>query len=240
MISTKLQEPVTTDFNLWNIDFGASWFLEFPKHELKKLLPSKLEVYESRPQIGLVCVTVFTFKEGHPHCKPATSELTLSVQVIPDHTLMKQPPRYALYVFRGAADTKEFLSHEYNTDKLPFEANPFLFEIDRNNSRVQIRDTLSQPVLDLRGPSTAGTFLMQENHYQYFNSKNGDLYAGSVKMENNLSIHQELNEDFGQLFSHPIFQGLDVSTMEDCFLHMVTKNGDAGVQHFYPAKRVNR
>lgn len=238
MIKDMIQNTVANDYRLWNIEFGASWFLEFPTDELKKLLPPKLEIFESRPQIGLLCATIFAFKEGHLHCKPASCELTLSVQVIPKYALLKQLPKYALFVFRGAADTPEFLSHEYNIDKIPFESRPCSFTIDSSNSRVQIKDADSKLILDLKGPSITGSFSNQENGYQFFTFQNNKLYGGHVKMKNSLSINQELKEDFGQLFSHPIFQGLDITKMEDCFMHMVTENGNAGGEYFSPAREI--
>jgi hypothetical protein len=219
------------DYSIWNYDYSIGFALDIDSEKVRRFLPKGLHPFEVKPGVSLLMFNTIQFMEGNDNFPSAFSELTISVNIIPDLYLAGRLPKFAAYVINVGVDNLAFASDPYNTDKLPFYQKPLEIRVDRYNRSVSCRDALG-PIFELQDISRERHFDRKEDFFQVFASHDGRILHGAMTLDAESYEHQ-VSGACGQVFAHPIFRGLDVAMPAENYMQLFTANEALGIQHYY-------
>ena len=226
---------VHTDFTVWEFDFALSFSVELPATELSPRLPAPLRLFEVRPGIGLMNLTVFLFTPGNERLTRPCAEVICSIHVIPDQRQTPVPPKMALYALQLGASSHEFLRSEYATDRLPFLEDPLRVRIDRVRPAVEVADAEGNEIFHA-APTPVDLPYQEDLFYSQTFARQGDtLLHGGNYFEVSKVEHQKREGFEGRLYPHPFFHGIDVTKVGpgDVYAQMASEPGSRGREYYF-------
>jgi hypothetical protein len=222
------------DFSLWEFDFAMSLALELPALALKPRLPHPLQLFEVRPGVGLLNLTVLHFGADNVVPIPC-AEVICAIHVMPDQQLAPVPPKMALYALQLGASRREFLDSRYATDRLPFLKDPLQVVIDRDRSAVEVADAAGNPIFHAALARVDASFEQDLFYSQTFAGRDGELYHGGNFFEGSRIEQQKRDGCEVRLFEHPFFHGIDVAAVgpNDVYVQMRNEPGTRGREYYF-------
>ena len=225
------------DYSIWNYDYSIGFALDIDSEKERSFLPRGLHPFEVKPGVSLLMFNTMQFMEGNHNFASAFSEMTISVNVIPDLYLAGRLPKFAVYVINVGVDNLAFASDPYNTDKLPFYPTPLDIRVDREKHAVSCRDEFG-PIFELHDISRNRDFDRKEDFFQVFAGHDGRILHGAMTLDAESYEHQ-VSGACGKVFAHPIFRGLDSAMpAAENYMQLFTANEALGIQHYYRLRQV--
>ena len=200
------------DYMPWRMRYSTEFMFEIDTRQISARLPRRLLPVEVRPGAALLSIGSTIFEEGNARALPGFTEITISTLVQPSFARMSDfgVPKIAVYVFRVCATSDAFLRYTSEVDKVPvLEAPRLQVEIDERRFRTRASDERG-PIFDIENVGGAPTFKPQAFPFQVVTAKDDFVYLANVQVVGHIFEHQDKGE-FGALFPHPFFGGLDVS-----------------------------
>ncbi len=206
------------DYVPWRMRYSTEFMFEIDTRQIRARLPRRLFPVEVRPGVALLSIGSTVFEEGNATALPSFTEITVSALVQPSFAKMSDfgVPKIAVYVFRVCATSDAFLRYTSEVDKVPvFETRRLEIEIEESSFRTIARDEHG-PIFDLANVGGEPSFKPQTFPFQVVTVQDDFVHLANVQVDGQIFEHQEKGE-FGRLFPHPFFGGLDVSR---CRLYM--------------------
>ncbi len=220
------------DFSVWHYDYSIGFALEIEAEKVRRFLPKGLHPFEIKPGVSLLMINVLQFMADNHNFPAAFSEVTFSVNVIPDLMLAGRLPKFAVYVINVGVDDLEFAGDAYNTDKLPFYPTALEILVDREAGTVSCRDDLG-PIFTLRNIAAGSQFERKEDFFQVFSLHEGQILHGAMTLDAESYEHQAAGP-CGRVYAHPIFRGLDAENpAAENYMQLLTAREALGIQHYY-------
>jgi hypothetical protein len=220
------------DFSVWNYDYSIGFALEIDSEKVRRFLPKGLHPFEIKPGISLLMINVLQFMEDNYNFPAAFTEVTFSVNVIPDLMLAGRLPKFAVYVINVGVDNPDFAGDAYNTDKLPFYPRALDIVVDRDAGTVSCRDDRG-PIFTLKDIGGGSHFERKEDFFQVFSSLDGRILHGAMTLDAETYEHQ-MAGSCGRIHAHPIFCGLEAENpAAENYMQLITSREALGIQHYY-------
>lgn len=223
----------------WDIQYALQTSLEMPLDALRAVVPPGLEVFEVRPGIGLLVMTMFHYDPWQQRSYEDLYETIMLVQVVPD--LRWGIPNLAAYVASFGSNDPAFLADERANNLFPTFDALLRFEVDTVAHRVRCFEG-DRPVYDLaHAGRRTPVFTQQDVYCQVYVQHEGHLHVSHNTFSGQVYQHQE-EGDGGILHDHPFFLGADVTGRRVTpHLQMISKPGTALRQAYYwRPERVDR
>ena len=218
------------NFLVWEFDFALTTFFEVETDLFQQHIPSRLNLIEVSPGVGLVNITAFNFPEGALGELPQFQELIFSAIVSPD--LSRGVPKFAMYVLSLASTCQAHLDHSTDYYKLPIHGLLTDTKIDSGAIAIDYSDSDGQ-ILTMNNFSPSTNFRDEERYFQAFTSDGDNLTIADCYIEAQLFEHQ-LTEDAGKLNVHPFLKNIDFDLGDPLpYLQMIGEPGKIGKQFYY-------
>lgn len=235
MVFDPAQLALHRDYSVWHYDFQMGFAVEIDADKARRVLPPGLHPFEVKPGVAVLTINVLQFMEGNHNFERPFSEVTFSVNVIPDLFLAGRLPKFAVYVLNIGVSDPAFLEDPYNTDQLPFHPEPLEIAIDAARLRVEARDAHG-PIFALENVAARQEFGRKEDFFQVFTARGDRLWHGAMTLDADSYEHQATG-DAGVIHDHPIFRGLEAGMARaDNYMQIFTGPEPLGIQHFYRLK----
>jgi hypothetical protein len=223
------------DFTLWEFDFALSFALELPTSELKPRVPHPLQVFEVRPGVGLLSLTVLHFTSENEQLTAPCAEVICAIHVMPDQQLAPMPPKMALYALQLGASRREFLESRYATDRLPFLPDPLQVTIDRERPAVEVADAAGRPIFRAALAHVELPYEEDIFYSQTFCGREGEMFHGGNFFEGFKIEYQKPDGFECHLFDHPFFHGIDIAVVDprDVYVQMASEPGRVGAEYYF-------
>ena len=218
------------NFLVWEFDFALTTFFEVETDLFQQHIPSRLNLMEVSPGVGLVNITAFNFPEGALGELPQFQELIFSAIVSPD--LSRGVPKFAMYVLSLASTCQAHLDHSTDYYKLPIHGLLTDTKIDSGAIAIDYSDNDGQ-ILTMINCSPNVNFRDEKRYFQAFTSDGDNLTIADCNIEAQLFEHQ-LTEDAGKLNVHPFLKNIDFDLGDPLpYLQMIGEPGKIGKQFYY-------
>ena len=215
---------------VWEFDFALTTFFEVETDLFQQHIPSRLNLMEVSPGVGLVNITAFNFPEGALGELPVFQELIFSAIVSPD--LSRGVPKFAMYVLSLGSTCQEHLDHSADYYKLPIHGLLTETKIDSEAIAIDYSDSDGQ-ILAMNNCSPTTNFRGEERYFQAFTLDGDNLTIADCYIEAQLFEHQ-LTEDAGKLNVHPFLKNIDFDLGDPLpYLQMIGEPGKIGKQFYY-------
>ena len=215
---------------VWEFDFALTTFFEVETDLFQQHIPSRLNLMEVSPGVGLVNITAFNFPEGALGELPVFQELIFSAIVSPD--LSRGVPKFAMYVLSLGSTCQEHLDHSADYYQLPIHGLLTDTKIDSEAIAIDYSDSDGQ-ILAMNNCSPITNFRDEERYFQAFTSDGDNLTIADCYIEAQLFEHQ-LTEDAGKLNVHPFLKNIDFDLGDPLpYLQMIGEPGKIGKQFYY-------
>ena len=228
---------VGQDYSVWPIDFAISASFELPSAAVQAALPPGIYLLEPRPGLALLNIAVFHFTADTVGLDGECSEIVVSAHVMPNVSAAPTLPRMAMFTFRIASSSPQFIASAFATDHYPVYPEPLDIRIDRERIAVEVFDSHGTLVLQLAAaPGVTPPYEQDRFYVQSFTQAMDGLYAGGNLFEFDRAENQRNLQHAGRPFAHPLFAPLDVSavTAAQCHVQMWSRPGSIGCEnHFF-------
>lgn len=223
------------DYTVWEFDFAMSVAVELPARELTPCVPAPLQLFEVRPGVGLLSLTVFHFTTENAGLTRPCAEVICAIHVMPHQRLAPVPPKMAVYALQLGATGREFLDSEYATDRLPFLREPLRVVIDGERPAVAVSDGDGNAIFRAALARTGLPFEEDLFYSQTF-AKQGDTILHGGNFFEVCKVEHQKPEGFEiQLFPHPFFHGIDVAGVKprDVYVQMGSQPETHGREYYF-------
>lgn len=221
----------------WRVTQHIMMIFEAPLEDLERITPAPLVPVEVKPGIGLVYLAALHFEDGHfgPD-SVGFDEAVFVVAVAPDLSMEMPTPRFSFFAFNVYTDSPDFVAYEAKNIHTPAQVRPgFQVRFRDDGLGVEVRDD-SGPIAVMNNTHPAPSFRRKEMWGQHFNdTRGGVLHSGPWHWEGALFEHEHQG-DWGRLYPHSIFAGLDVSRLRRCSRQFFARPGEEILERFYEVR----
>ncbi len=222
----------------WYITRQIMFSFEIDTKDAEKVLPEDVVPIELRPGISLLHVSALSYAGGNfGSDSPPFSEVVAVISVPPDLSWEMPIPRFSFFPINIYSDSQDFVDGEAEGIQTPTSLVKSL--------NVSFHpDGMGVSISDDRGKiaeftNTAGEEDRPYRDYdiwgQHYNVTRGPLFGGPWHWQGHGFEHQKKGQ-WGKLYDHPIFKGINVSRVRTCFRQMISTVGRDCFERFYQVK----
>jgi hypothetical protein len=223
----------------WRVRKQLLYLWEIDTEALAPVVPPSLDLIEVRPGRGLLAVEALHYHTDH--FRPGYREfleIVLTAAVQPDLSLAMPVPRFCMHAISVYSDSPEFVNQEAELLFTPTELVPklrFAFSPDDSGADIYDGDT---PILSMKNTHPAPEFAPKTLFGQYYTNTRG-LQLGMWRWDGEMFEHMK-GGDWGKLYPHPFFKGIDLGRVRGCYRQMIAKPGSSSHVRFFHVGPVKR
>lgn len=195
--------------------------LSIKTEKILPYLPKRMKSFEVGKSTSMFVLGICRFVDNNFATTESCYELFFGVLVYQDATFnFEDETSPGLYVINLTSDSENFLEFMYDHYKMPvFKSSELKVKL-QYPTNVEIKDGYG-PIVTIRNIGLEPVFQMQNKELYCYASpdKNGNVYYAKARIQGNFCMHQEKG-NWGELYEHPFFLGLDVKSLKENDLKM--------------------
>ena len=204
-----------------------SFLFNVKLEDILDYLPNYLTPYEIEPGISQIILGVTVFENKRYE---ATFDLFWGVLVNADQELSnnKGDSAQAFYVVNHASDSSTCRKFVLNNNKMHIYDHDISLDIDSNSGNLKIKDYRGQNIATLKNAKLDSAYEKTEQLIHCYASQetNSDLYYAKCRSFGEFCNNKQNKSNWGKLYNHPFFLGLDVENIKDNNLQTILKPGE--------------